>query len=144
MPKDPFKTKTNKTRENACVSFFFIRVYIFIFFVVVRVYKNRTIFCFGVRLDAETHSNIARAPSQAQYPVRRGVQKPVHRAVRGFRQIVEACLGFHWVCVCILCFSFNGVTVLVTRSARKYCKTGATLGRGGTQAYQAPSRGLNK
>ena len=31
----------------------------------------------------------------------------------------------------------------VTRSARKYCKTGATLDRGGTQAYQAPSRGLN-
>ena len=31
----------------------------------------------------------------------------------------------------------------VTRSARKYCKTGATLGQGGTQAYQAPSRGLN-
>ena len=39
-------------------------------------------------------------------------------------------------------FLVNGVTE-VTRSARKYCKTGATLGRGGTQAYQAPSRGLN-
>ena len=35
-----------------------------------------------------------------------------------------------------------GVTE-VTRSARRYCKTGATLGRGGTQAYQALSRGLN-
>ena len=44
MPKDPFKTKTNKTRENACVSFFFTCVHIFIFFVVVRVYKNSTIF----------------------------------------------------------------------------------------------------
>ena len=39
-------------------------------------------------------------------------------------------------------FLVYGVTE-VTRSARKYCKTGATLGRGGTQAYQAPSRGLN-
>ena len=39
-------------------------------------------------------------------------------------------------------FLVNGVTE-VTRSARKYCKTGATLGQGGMQAYQAPSRGLN-
>ena len=38
--------------------------------------------------------------------------------------------------------SFTGVTE-VTRSARRYCNTGATLGRGGTQAYQALSRGLN-
>ena len=36
----------------------------------------------------------------------------------------------------------DGVTE-VTRSARKYCKTGATLGQGGTQAYLTPSRGLN-
>ena len=39
-------------------------------------------------------------------------------------------------------FLVDGVTE-VTRSARKYCKTGATLGQGGMQAYQAPSRGLN-
>ena len=37
---------------------------------------------------------------------------------------------------------FDDVTK-VTRSARKYCKTGATLGQGDTQAHQAPSRGLN-
>ena len=35
------------------------------------------------------------------------------------------------------------VVTEVTRSARRYCNTGATLGRGGTQAYQALSHGLN-
>ena len=46
------------------------------------------------------------------------------------------------VAVFLFCFLVSDVTE-VTRSARKYCKTGATLGQGGTQAYQAPSRGLN-
>ena len=40
------------------------------------------------------------------------------------------------------CLFVNDVTE-VTRSARKYCKTGATLGQGCTQAYKAPNRGLN-
>ena len=31
-----------------------------------------------------------------------------------------------------------------TRSARRYCNTGATSSRGDTQAYQAQDRGLNK
>ena len=40
-------------------------------------------------------------------------------------------------------FSLVADVTEVTRSARRYCNTGATLGRGGTQAYQALSRGLN-
>ena len=40
-------------------------------------------------------------------------------------------------------FFFVDVVTEVTRSARRYCNTGATLGRGGTQAYQALSHGLN-
>ena len=31
----------------------------------------------------------------------------------------------------------------VTRSSRRYCNTGATLGRGGVQAHQSQGRGLN-
>ena len=40
-------------------------------------------------------------------------------------------------------FLIFDVVTFVTRSSRRYCNTGATLGRGGTQAYQALSRGLN-
>ena len=40
-------------------------------------------------------------------------------------------------------FSLKSGVTEVTRSARKYCKTGATLGQGGTQAYRTPGRGLN-
>ena len=43
----------------------------------------------------------------------------------------------------IIFFSLVADVTEVTRSARRYCNTGATLGRGGTQAYQALSRGLN-
>ena len=45
--------------------------------------------------------------------------------------------------LCLLFFVLVNDVTEVTRSARKYCKTGATLGQGGTQAYRAPSRGLN-
>ena len=31
----------------------------------------------------------------------------------------------------------------VTRSSRRYCSAGATLGRGGAQAHQSQGRGLN-
>ena len=39
-------------------------------------------------------------------------------------------------------FSFHE-SVWDTRSARRYCKTGATLGRGAAQALQDPNHGLN-
>ena len=35
------------------------------------------------------------------------------------------------------------VVTRVTRSSRRYCNTGATLGRGGVQAHQSQGRGLN-
>ena len=38
---------------------------------------------------------------------------------------------------------FFAVATLVTRSSRRYCNTGATLGRGGVQAHQSQGRGLN-
>ena len=40
---------------------------------------------------------------------------------------------------------FVGLRVVtrVTRSSRRYCNTGATLGRGGVQAHQSQGRGLN-
>ena len=42
-----------------------------------------------------------------------------------------------------LLFLFLDVVTFVTRSSRRYCNTGATLGRGGAQAHQSQGRGLN-
>ena len=39
-------------------------------------------------------------------------------------------------------FAFGGDRE-VTRSSRRYCSTGATLGRGGVRARQSQGRGLN-